>query len=251
MHLPLQPEPEEEPAHPREKELFYKTTRLKGTNLFGRESLLLQPKKRIGENVTKVPHHCRMLTDSKAQLLAKFSEKRLDMAEPARKRRGSMDRVQIVEVLDDGADDCKSDVINMDSLEARVDRQIVEAEELVRKVTENGLDAEDCFVPRRDTGMSPERESKESFAEENDDANEEPGEEREMGVTVGEVMKDIAVFVTEDYHLFAWPLDMLPAGVTKGAKLSLLMKRNTNSEFLRKNAIRAKQSEILQSIPNE
>ncbi len=255
MHLPQQPELEEELGRPREKEMFYKTTKLKGINLYGRESLL-QPKKRLGGESTKVPRHRRTATDSKAEILARFAERRTPMNEEGKcgfeRRRNSVEKVQIIEALEnpDDLDDCKSDIVasktKMDQLTEKVDRQMLQAERLVAKVTQDGIDIDELDL---NAAQSSESGGVESQASPTTHAVGEE-DERATDITVGEVLRDIAVLITAEYNLFAWPLDMLPRDIKKGTKLAITIRRNTGAEMLRRSAVCALQSGIRQSLSN-
>ena len=245
-------ENDQEPAYPREKELFYQTTKFKPNNLFGRESLL-QVKKRIGAEATKVPHHRRMLTESKA--LPNLLDKKFLHPKPAKRenrRRGSEERVQIIEPLEnpEGVEECKSDIIaaNIEGINDKIDRQIFQAQQLIAKVTQNNIDMDE--IDLEDTN-SPVPESPFPNAEEehDDPSIKLDTAENIIDITVGEVLKDVAILVTSEYHLFAWPIDMLPRGVKKGYRLSFLITRNNDSELLRKNSIFTQQNEILKNLP--
>ena len=244
-----EPEFNEEQGNYREKEImFCRTTKLKGINMIGRDSAL-QFKKRIGGEGTKVPHHRRIMTDSKG--LPQFVERRLSPTKsPQRfgleRRRNSDEKVRIIETLEnpDGLEECKSDIIafNVDKMSEKIDRQIKQAEELVAKVTQDRIDIDDLDL---------EESGKNSLLEQDAQNSDNIEDEKEMEVTVGEVLKDIAVLVTSEYYLFAWPLDMLPKNIKKGIKLSILIKRNNNSEVLRKNSIYTQQNDILKLILKE
>lgn len=240
----LQAEPEELPGNFNEDKGFaYRTTKLAGIKFFGRESLL-QTKKRIGGEGTKVPHHRRIMTDCKA--LAKFVEnraKQTPVAKPKLEKRLSGDqRVQIIETLDDpdALDDNKSCPIppKAEKIADKIDQQMIQAEQLIAKVTQDRIDIDDIDLEEGDNEESLSGEGR----------SEADEDEKEIDVTVGEVLKDIAVLITSEYHLFAWPLDMLPRDIKKGAKLSFLIKRNSNSEVLRKNAICTQQSDIKRQL---
>eukprot|EP00826_Nyctotherus_ovalis_P022069 TRINITY_DN1722_c0_g1_i10.p2 TRINITY_DN1722_c0_g1~~TRINITY_DN1722_c0_g1_i10.p2 ORF type:complete len:238 (-),score=80.69 TRINITY_DN1722_c0_g1_i10:132-845(-) len=215
---------------------FGKTAKLEGL-FFGRETIG-QGKKRIGQGGTKIPHHKRTRTElppTKNQVL---------MGKP--KYREFEDKVQIVEPLEDSnSEEAKGDLERpkLDEFTSKVDQQIRQSEELIAKVMEDQIEMND---------FESDNERHSNILDENISVNDTVDESvREVDVTVGEILNDIAILITTELHLFAWPLDMLPQDVKKGEKFSLLIKWNPNSEVLRKNTIYTQQNEILKELQNQ
>jgi len=226
------------------KSQFYQTTKFDtNTRLFGRESVIA-PKKRIGGELTKIPRHRRTHTDSK-----NFAN--IQKVPLKSKNENSEEKVQIIENIENYniPEEVKNEnceIVNppkvIDKMEEKIDQQIKQAEELIAKVTQNAIEMEELDLDNEDQ-LNEANLSGENLSD--GDA------EKEIEVTIGEICKDIAILVTSDYHLFGWPLDMLPPDVTKGMKFSFLIKRNTNSEVLRKNTIYTQQNEIAKLVQDD
>ena len=155
--------------------------------------------------------------------------------------------MQIVERLEESdSEEMKNDLDKpkFDEFTTKVDEQIKQSEELIAKVMENQIEINDI-------DFDNEKDSNNELNE-NISINESVDEAaKEIDVTVGEVLNDIAILITSELHLFAWPLDMLPQDVKKGEKFSLFIKWNPNSEILRRNAICTQQNEILKELQNQ
>ena len=246
---PADPVEEAEPDTPIDNEkIFCRTTKITSNLLFGRGSVL-PTKKRIGEEGTKIKRHMRTLTDSN-KFLGKFTGNAPPSPSKAvGKRRSSEEKIQIIETLDNpdmedskgGGDKVTSPQV--DKMADKIDKQIKQAEELIAKVAQNRIDDEELDL---ESERDPDKLEGSVIDE------DEPEEsEKEMEVTIGEIMKDVAILVTSEHYLFAWPLDMLPKDAKKGMRFSLLIKRNNNSEVLRKNAVYTQQNEILKLLQKE
>ncbi len=202
--------------------------------------------RRHRRTVTKTAHLKRTMTDfnmpaatAKGSARTKFvgQNMALQINEPHDSPSDGKERVQIIEDLDSplATDEAKGSDMCKDTDRRRHDRvtkQIVEAEELIAQLAKTSIDME-CFNSPHEDPLNIGVDD-----EDVDDA------ETELEVTVGSIECDTALLVTSDRFLIVWPTEMLPGDVRQGQKFMIVIRRNSNSEALRENAVWTLQNQI-------